>query len=214
MYLLCCCCFLIMILMELYSNVSWLKRDVKKTLLVYLYWKHHCMSYISKFYNTPLVTASGQTLVRWAITKLKIQLEKYWEWDESCSTRACEVKDECVSQTAVHPWAQLCHYHFLHMMDRWAHHLYAYFLSLRLSLSPVFPQVFIGGCSVNAFSGLPMSDFFSLPFKSVSTLPDSFLNLHRHIQMLAEHREFVKCHQLALISHLTFARCTLTVFQS
>lgn len=93
------------------------------------------------------------------------------------------------------------------------HHLYAYFLSP----SPVLPQVFIGGCSVNAFSGLPMSEFFFL-FKSVSTLPDSFLNLHRHIQMLAEQREFVICHQHALISpcspsgspSVTVARCTFS----
>lgn len=52
--------------------------------------------------------------------------------------------------------------------------------------------------SVNESSGLNMSEVFS--FKSVSTFPDSFLNLQCHIQMLARPREFVMCHGCSLIS--------------
>lgn len=43
-----------------------------------------------------------------------------------------------------------------------------------------------------------------ISFKSVSTFPDSFLNLQCHIQMLAGQREFVMCHWWSLISLLMY----------
>lgn len=95
--------------------------------------------------------------------------------------------------------------YFFSMMDRWAYQLWALMTPVSTPFAFWSPQVFIGCCSVNESSGLNMSEVFS--FKSVSTFPDSFLNLQCHIQMLARQREFVMCHWCSLIS-LFLSSCT------